>query len=124
MTKVYDSTFLVGGYIGKPYLLNVITKYELALKMIAFVHYRGTYKYPAYGWFNNPYDVGGSTLDDLNAMLRHYGAHSQGKLIDPEGLPHLFHLACRAGMLVTTFTQEHNPTQYRIKNNAIGHHAS
>lgn len=113
---------ITGGYAGKPQLLDVVRKYQLGLKMIAYIHYRGTKKYPAFGWYNEPLDCGGSISDDLNALVRHFGAHSSGFMCDPEGSPHIFHMCCRAGMTVSLFYQSVNRHTWHMEGTTEGNY--
>lgn len=118
-----------GAFKNKIKLAEIIKTYRFPLACIALIHRMGEVKYPSYSWFNNP-EASDSTVDNnINAMLRHFSAHRMGFQIDPESkLPHLCHLACRAGMLITTFYRELNgmtysdpmsrPAQY--PNNPIG----
>ena len=115
---------ITGGYAGKPQLLDVIREYQLGLEMIAYIHYRGTKKYPAFGWYNEPLECGGSISDDLNALLRHFGAHSSGYMCDPEGSPHVFHMCCRAGMAVSLFYQSVNRHTWKLDSPAHSNYKS
>lgn len=112
--ELYQET-ITGGYTGKPNLLELFDKYDLGLKMIAYIHYRGTKKYPAFGWYNSPFTCGGTCYDDLNALMRHLGAHNSGFIRDPEGSPHIFHMCCRAGMLVTGFYRDQSNQLWEIE---------
>lgn len=110
---------ITGGYAGKPQLLDIVRKYQLGLAMIAYIHYRGTKKYPAFGWYNEPLECGGSISDDLNALMRHFGAHSSGFMCDPEGSPHVFHMCCRAGMAVSLFYQAVNRHTWKMESQTL-----
>lgn len=99
----------VGAYTHKEPMSALIHKFKIPFAMMALVHERGTMKYVSYSWIQSPKKSNSTVEANLDAIDRHLGAHSMGKLIDVEGLPHLFHLACRAGMLVTTFLRESEP---------------
>lgn len=119
--ELYQKT-ITGGYTGKLDLLELFNRYDLGLKMIAYIHYRGTKKYPAFGWYNSPSTCGGTCYDNLNALMRHLGAHNSGFIRDPEGSPHIFHMCCRAGMLVTGFYRNQSNHLWKIESD--GDHAA
>ena len=93
---------LTAAYEGKPDLVRICRANRLFFTAISLVHKRGCRKYAAYSWLNVPVGRDSSLMDNINAISRHFGAHSMGRILDPEGLPHIFHMCCRAGMLVTT----------------------
>lgn len=97
-----DISPIVGAYVGKASISAITKKFVIPLAMTAIVHERGTIKYVSYSWQNDPSASNSTVQDNLDAIERHLGAHSMGKLMDVEGLPHLFHIACRASMMVTT----------------------
>ena len=97
-----DISPIVGAYVGKASISAITKKFVIPLAMTAIVHERGTMKYVSYSWQNDPSASNSTVQDNLDAIERHLGAHSMGKLMDDEGLPHLFHIACRASMMVTT----------------------
>lgn len=99
---------LTGGFTYKADITKIIKDYELPLKMIALVHHCGARKYKIFSWYNEPYVSDSSLMDNLNALYRHFGAHSMGKIVDREGLLHIFHMCCRAGMMISTFIKEKN----------------
>lgn len=96
---------LVGGYAFKAQLVDVVYDYQAPLAMIALVHLRGAQKYEAYSWFNTPWTGDSTVVDNLEALYRHFTAITQGKILDKEGLPHIFHMCCRAGMMVTIYAK-------------------
>lgn len=96
---------LVGGYKFKAPLCDIADKYQAPLAMIALVHLRGAQKYEAYSWFNTPWTGNSTVVDNLEAIMRHFTAITQGKIMDSEGLPHIFHMCCRAGMMVTIYAK-------------------
>lgn len=118
-----------GAFKNKIKLANIIKEYQFPLACIALIHRMGEIKYPSYSWFNDPEASDSTVENNINAMLRHFSAHRMGFAIDPESnMPHLCHLACRAGMLITTFYRGLNgvahtdlmskPSEY--PNNPIG----
>lgn len=90
-------------------MVKVVNMFHEQLAAISLVHLLGTRKYKAYSWLNDPRASNSTVTDNADAMYRHFIAHSMGRVWDPEGLPHLFHLCCRAGMLVTTWYRMMNP---------------
>lgn len=97
-----NDTTVIGALTGKVSMVDTIEEFCDPLKMIMLIHQRGAKKYPLYGWYNDPEHTDSTIKNNLNAMCRHFSAYSMGFPIDPEGLPHIFHLCCRAGMLITT----------------------
>ena len=100
-----------GAFKNKEPIGDKLRWFSSVLAMISLVHERGTMKYVSYSWMVDPTKSNSTMTDNLDAIERHLDAHSMGKLMDPEGLPHIFHLACRAGMLVTTVMRE----RYSVK---------
>lgn len=98
----------IGAFPTKREIYPVFRDFALPLNMIAFVHYRGAKKYPLYKWYNDPHQCDSSIIANLNAIYRHFAAYSMGFSMDPEGLPHVFHMCCRAGMLITTAYRQWN----------------
>ena len=97
----------VGAFKNKVPLIEIIRKYKTPLYCIALVHQLGEIKYPSYSWFNNPTKSDSTVENNINAILRHFSAHRMGQTVDPESkLPHVFHMACRAGMMITTLYRE------------------
>jgi hypothetical protein len=105
--KDLKNTDIHTGHIGgKIHISSFISDYSVPLAMIALVHNRGARKYACYSWYSAP-DTSNSTVEDnLDALFRHFGAHSMGQLRDIEGLPHIFHMCCRASMLISTAYKE------------------
>ena len=96
----------VGGYSKKESLSQVVRRYSLPLTMTSIVHDHGARKYACYSWYNDPDHGNSSVIENIDAILRHFSAYSMGWLIDIEGLPHIFHMCCRASMLVTINTKK------------------
>lgn len=109
-----DITAITGGYTKKVNVSDTLETFKLPLQMTAFVHLLGTYKYAAFGWYNDPYASNSSLRDNLDALYRHLGAHSMGLVRDREGLPHVFHACCRASMLASIFYKEFSPIQFKL----------
>lgn len=97
---------LVGGYSHKELITDTINQYEIPLKMVSIVHHFGSLKYKPFSWYNFPYVSNSSIIDNVNALFRHLGAHSMGKIKDKEGLLHIMHACCRGAMLVSVFYKE------------------
>ena len=96
----------VGAFTGKIKLGDIIKEMELPMRAVAVILKIGELKYPSYSWYNNYTDPkADSTVEcNINAMLRHFTAHRMGFCVDPDSkMPHIFHLACRAALLTTTF---------------------
>lgn len=106
-----SSAIATGAFMNKEHIGDKLRWFSSVLAMIALVHERGTMKYTSYSWMADPEKSNSSISDNLDAIERHLGAHTMGRLLDPEGLPHIFHAACRAGMLVTTFLRK----KYSVK---------
>lgn len=68
-------------------------------------------KYEPYSWFNDPEHSDATISNNLNAMNRHYLAHTMNFWFDGDGLPHLYHLLCRTAMLVV------NGYRFKLSNN-------
>lgn len=98
----------IGSFPTKREMYPVFRDFILPLNMIAFVHRRGAKKYPLYKWYNDPHQCDSSIIANLNAIYRHFAAYSMGFSMDPEGLPHVFHMCCRAGMMITTAYRKWN----------------
>lgn len=110
-----DDLTTVGGYRHKEKLSQILVDYRDAFYMIALVHEQGTYKYDCYSWLTNPAASNSTIIENIDALYRHLGAHSMGRIMDPEGLPHLFHMVCRAGMLISTYYRSATKMAYRYK---------
>lgn len=96
----------VGAFTGKIKLGEIIKDMELPMRAVAVILKIGELKYPSYSWYNNYTDPkADSTVEcNINAMLRHFTAHRMGFCVDPDSkMPHIFHLACRAALLTTTY---------------------
>ena len=91
----------VGAFSTKVPLVSSLEKHKLALAMVAVTHRKGGEKYPPFSWYNTP-ETGDSTVpNNIDASLRHLIAYSMGFAMDPDGLPHTFHLCCRTAMMFT-----------------------
>lgn len=102
MGSRHINTIPVGSFPLKVNIADVLQRNRFGLQVLGMVHERGSRKYKPYGWYNSPATTDSTVENNLNAIYRHFAAHSMGFPIDPEGLPHVFHMCCRAGMLVTT----------------------
>lgn len=101
----------VGAFTGKIKLGDIIKDMELPMRAVAVILKIGELKYPSYSWYNNYTDPkADSTVEcNINAMLRHFTAHRMGFCVDPDSkMPHIFHLACRAALLTTTYYLDTN----------------
>ena len=105
---------LVGGYSHKESITDTIDCYDIPLKMISIVHHFGALKYKPFSWYNFPYISNSSMTDNVNALFRHLGAHSMGKIKDREGLLHIMHACCRCAMLVSVFYKEESSFESSI----------
>lgn len=101
-------TQFVGAITEKIPVSKVIAEWHEPLAMISIVHIRGTRKYNAYSWLTDPNASNSTVQENIDALWRHFTAHSMGRPVDTEGLPHIFHMACRAGMLISTFYRKKN----------------
>lgn len=94
---------LVCGFIkNKPNITETVLMYRTGLKVAALIHAIAEQKYTAYSWYNDPDNCDSTIRDNINAIYRHFTAYSMGFGLDEDGLPHVFHMCCRAGMLVST----------------------
>lgn len=96
----------VGSIKGKAKLADIVKEYKLPMNAVAVILKTGELKYPSYSWYNNYTDPkADSTIEcNINAMLRHFTAHRMGFCVDPDSrMPHIFHLACRVALLITTY---------------------
>lgn len=104
----------IGAYTRKVPIHTLIGDFHKPLAMVALVHARGARKYKCYSWLNDPNASNSSVIENIDAMGRHLGSHTMGIPVDVEGLPHIFHLCCRAGMLVTTFYRQFNNNKEQL----------
>lgn len=87
----------------------------LLWRMIAEVHKQATTKYPPHGWEEEFVDEKDNTPQcNLDAILRHTLKLCDGEDNEKEsGLPHVYHLACRLQMYLTSIRriskQSYNP---------------
>ena len=96
----------VGSFKGKVKLADLVREYKLPMNAVAVILKTGELKYPSYSWYNNYTDPkADSTIEcNINAMMRHFTAHRMGFCVDQDSkMPHIFHLACRAVLLTTTY---------------------
>lgn len=97
----------VGAIKGKKLMSDVIKDNIIPLTAISLIHQLGLIKYKRFSWYNDPEHADSTVENNINAMLRHFSAHRSGTIIDPEsGMPHIFHMACRCGMLITVLYKE------------------
>ncbi len=104
-----NKSIMIGALEGKVPYTKILQEFSLPLAAIGLVHRRGARKYAAYSWLHDPEASNSTIWENIDAMLRHMTAHSIGMIQDPEGLPHIYHMCCRAGMLVTTYLREQVP---------------
>ena len=71
------------------------------LNMTDVILHQGAKKHGAFSWQINPVESDSTVENNLSAILRHLTMIQQGRYIDDDDYPHVFHLACRACMLVT-----------------------
>lgn len=105
-----------GSIKNKKPMIDIIRKYKSALLAISLIHRIGTRKYELFSWYNKPVESDSTVENNINAMIRHFSAHRSGVVFDSEShLPHLFHLACRCAMLITTYYKEKREDYTRSK---------
>lgn len=110
---------ITGALEGKVPYTRILTEFKIPLAAIGLVHRRGARKYAAYSWLRDPSASNSTVWENIDAMLRHMTAHSIGLVRDPEGLPHIYHMCCRAGMLVSTYLREQVPDPFRWPEKAL-----
>lgn len=98
-----NNKYLTGAFMEKISLIDIINEYKETIQLVSAVHDKGAAKYPCYSFRVERDAPNASISDNINALFRHFLAHSMGKTIDVEGFPHIWHIACRAAMLVTAF---------------------
>lgn len=82
--------------------MDVAKKYQLGLCAVELGHLAGSVKYKPFSWYNCPEKSDSLPINNVNAMMRHLTSLETGRVYDMDsGLPHVVHLACRAGMLVS-----------------------
>ena len=89
---------IIGSIHGKPNIHDTYMKYYRTINGVGLVHFRGALKYSWYSWITMPETADALPMYNLNAIYRHLTAHSMGKLVDDEGLPHILHACCRMSM--------------------------
>lgn len=99
------------------YCLNK-KEYRLFLYMVALIHIPGTKKHGYFNWQNDPENTDSTVKKNLSALCRHFCMVREGRWLDPEGYPHIFHMACRIAMLQTTRVRECHPS---IERSAMSH---
>lgn len=79
-----------------------------AAQAAACVHTKCTFKHPFHSWENIPEKSDSTIENNIDAIMRHYINYSENHIaLEKEsGLPHLFHIACRAHMLLGTFYRD------------------
>lgn len=102
----------VGAITGKRPMHEFIMKFQAALLAIALIHRRGARKYAPFAWCAATTKADSTVCNNIDAMIRHLSAHSMGFFQDIEGLPHIFHLGCRAAMLTTVYYRQHYETTW------------
>ena len=108
-----DTSF-VGAIPDKLQLYCLSKKeYQLFLYMVALIHLPGTKKHGYFNWQNDPENTDSTVKENLSALCRHFCMVREGRWLDPEGYPHIFHMACRVAMLQTTRIREYYPSSER-----------
>mgnify|MGYP003299590409 CR=1 FL=1 len=108
-----------GALEGKIPFIKILQEFKNSIASIGLVHRRGARKYAAYSWLRDPDKSNSTVWENIDALLRHMTAHSIGLVKDPEGLPHIFHMCCRAGMLVTTYLRKQIPRPFDWPEHAL-----
>lgn len=109
----FPTDISTGAFKGKIPFTDLLQEFKAPLAIIGLVHRRGARKYAAYSWLRDPGASNSTIWENIDALVRHMTAHSMGYIRDPEGLPHIFHICCRAGMLVSTHLREQIPVPFR-----------
>lgn len=89
---------------------------QLFLYMVGLIHLPGTRKHGYFNWQNDPEHTDSTISNNLSALCRHFCMVREGRWMDPEGYPHIFHMACRAAMLITTYVRQYQYSEDRAKN--------
>lgn len=92
-----------GSIEGKQKMSLAIEEFKHSLAVMALVTERGARKYSYYSWQNSPIKSDATPENNFDALIRHFISHTMGRWIDLEGLPHIFHMICRASFLITSF---------------------
>lgn len=98
-----------GLYKSKVPITNLLRDHRQVFLAIALVHLLGTRKYEPFSWLKDPIKSNSTVENNLDAIWRHLSSHSMGKILDYEGLPHVFHMCCRAGMMISTLYRNISP---------------
>lgn len=91
---------------GKPSITEAWPLYKHHFRALAAVHELGRSKYSAFSWQNNPQASNSTIENNVDALMRHIALHKAGHVQDSEGFPHVYHIACRIGMLLTTWYRQ------------------
>ena len=122
--------------IDKAYKHSVRTKYQVSdltdedinfLNIVNLVLRKGAEKHGALSWQRDPVRSDSTVSNNFSAILRHFTMIQEGRLIDDDGVPHVFHLACRVAMLYTTYLRNYDRDDYIALAGAINYkerHAS
>lgn len=94
------------GFKGKPSITEAWPHYRFHFRALAAVHDLGRSKYAAFSWQNNPNASNSTIENNIDALMRHITLHKAGHPQDSEGFPHIYHIACRIGMLLTTWYRQ------------------
>ena len=91
---------------NRPEWSTVYTLYKHLLRALGAVHEVGRVKYSEFGWMTDPKAPNASTLESVDALIRHTVSLRSRCVTDTEGFPHLYHIACRSGMLLSKYYAE------------------
>lgn len=105
MTKNATVSEIIG-FNGKPSITEAWPLYRFHFRALAAVHELGRSKYSAFSWQNNPNASNSTIENNVDALMRHIALHKAGYTQDAEGFPHIYHIACRIGMLLTTWYRQ------------------
>lgn len=89
---------------------------QLFLYMVGLIHLPGTRKHGYFNWQNDPEHTDSTISNNLSALCRHFCMVREGRWMDPEGYPHIFHMACRVSMLITTYVRQYQYSNSLAKN--------
>lgn len=98
----------MGGYLNKESLSQLLTEYGNILQIQTVINDFSAKKYGAFSWRNSPETSNSTIKDNLEAIFRHFSAHTMGEVIDVDGYPHLFNMVCRANMMVSVAIRSMN----------------
>ena len=100
--------YFFDSFKGKFNLSACLQKHKKEFMAIALVHIQGAKKHGCYTYLNEPIGHNGSIRENIDAYIRHFCAHTIGKIWDPDGLPHIFHMLCRAEMILASYYRFQN----------------